>query len=89
MVFSILRIKAFEEAADHWAHLRVTRRERETYREKWREGRKERGREVRKERRDEKGRGLVITCYEHPARHPSRCSILGASQLLTLRILEQ
>lgn len=32
-------------------------------------------------------RGLVITCYEHPARHP--CSLLGASELLTLRILEQ
>ena len=30
-------------------------------------------------------RGLVITCYEHPARHP--CSLLGASELLTLRSL--
>ena len=34
-------------------------------------------------------RGLVITCYEHPARHPPRCSVLEVSELLTLRILEQ
>ena len=32
-------------------------------------------------------RGLVITCYEHPACHPQRCSLLGASELLTLRSL--
>ena len=44
---------------------------------------------MRKERRDGKGRGLVITCYEHPARHPPRCSVLEVSELLTLRILEQ
>ena len=44
---------------------------------------------MRKERRGGKGRGLVITCYEHPARHPPRCSVLEVSELLTLRILEQ
>ena len=33
-VLNILRIQAFKEATDCWAQLRVTRRERETHRER-------------------------------------------------------
>ena len=62
---------------------------RDTQREKWREGRKERGQEMRREMTAGEGRGLVMTLCEHPACHPQRNSILGVSELLTLRILQQ
>ena len=57
--------------------------EREMEREK--EGTRSGGEEERRNG----SRGLIIICCEHPAHHPQRCSVLGASELLTLRILEQ
>ena len=37
----MISTQAFKEAVDYWAHLRMTRRERETERNGEREGRKE------------------------------------------------
>ena len=46
MVLNLLHIQAFKEAADSWAHLRVTRKERETQTE--RDGETEGRKEVRR-----------------------------------------
>ena len=56
--------------------------EREMEREK--EGTRSGGEEERRNG----SRGLIIICCEHPARCPQRCSVQGASELLTLNVLE-